>query len=115
MTITVFGIPNCDTVKKAREWLRAHGVRHVFHNFRADGLEPSTLQRWVEALGWETVLNRNATTFRALPAGDKEGLATSGAVRLMLAHPTLIKRPVLEAPKTLLVGFKPEAYVAAFR
>ncbi|KAF0176558.1 MAG: ArsC family reductase [Hyphomonadaceae bacterium] len=110
---TLYGIPNCDTVKKARVWLAAHGVGHAFHNYRTDGIDRGRLERWVQEAGWEKVLNRAGTTFRALADEDKHGLDAKKAVTLMLAQPSLIKRPVLERGDLLLLGFKPEIYASA--
>lgn len=114
MTITIYGIPNCDTMKKARAWLEDHGVDYVFHDYRKQGLEPGRLDGWMEKLGWEVLLNKAGTTFRKLPDTDKENIDTGRAKALMLAHPTMIKRPVLDVDGRLLVGFKPEAYAEAF-
>lgn len=108
--ITLYGIPNCDTVKKARNWLEGHGVEHAFHNYRQDGLEAATLDGWVEKLGWEVLLNKSSATFRALSDADKAGLDADKAKALMLANPTLIKRPVLVLGERLLVGFKQDVY-----
>lgn len=114
MTITIYGIPNCDTMKKARAWLEDHGVDYVFHDYRKQGLEPGRLDGWMEKLGWEVLLNKAGTTFRKLPDADKENIDAGRAKALMLAHPTMIKRPVLDVDGRLLVGFKPEAYAGAF-
>ncbi|HEY4192629.1 MAG TPA: ArsC family reductase [Mesorhizobium sp.] len=114
MTTTIYGIPNCDTMKKARAWLEGHGVTYAFHDYRADGLEADRLQGWIGKLGWEVLLNKASTTFRALADSDKQGLDAAKAKQLMLAHPTMIKRPVLELDGRLLVGFKPAAYEDAF-
>lgn len=114
MTVTLYGIPNCDTVKKARDWLAQHGIAYRFHDFRKDGLERERLAGWVEELGWESVLNRAGTTFRALGPGDKMGLGPAKAVALMLAQPAMVKRPVLDLGTRRLVGFKPEIYAQAF-
>lgn len=113
MTITIYGIPNCDTMKKARAWLESHGVAYVFHDYRKQGLEPEQLDGWVEKLGWEVLLNKAGTTFRKLADTDKENLDAGKAKVLMLAHPTMIKRPVLDLGGRLLVGFKPEIYAEA--
>ena len=113
-TPTIHGIPNCDTMKKARAWLEARGVAHAFHDYRRDGLPPGLLESWVARLGWEVLLNRAGTTFRKLPETAREGLDEARAIELMRAHPALIKRPVLVAGDRLLVGFKPETYAAAF-
>ena len=113
-TVTIYGIPNCDTMKKARAWLDAHNVAHAFHDYRKAGLDKAMLEGWVERAGWETILNRAGTTFRALGEADKANLTAARAVKLMLAQPGLIKRPVLIAGKDMLVGFKPELYAALF-
>lgn len=114
MSITLYGIPNCDTVKKARTWLEGHGTSHHFHNFRVAGIDAGKLTAWCEALGWETVLNRAGTTFKKLPDADKIGLNQAKAIALMLAQPSMIKRPIVEYPSGLLVGFKPDQWEAAF-
>lgn len=108
----IYGIKNCDTMKKARTWLDSHGVAYEFHDYKVAGVDGDDLKRWVKALGWEVLLNRAGTTFRKLPDADKEGLTEAKAIKLMLAQPSMIKRPVLEREKTLLVGFKPEEYRA---
>ncbi len=113
-TVTIYGIPNCDTMKKARAWLDAHKVAHTFHDYRKAGLDKAMLEGWVERAGWETILNRAGTTFRALGEADKANLTAARAVKLMLAQPGMIKRPVLIAGKDMLVGFKPELYAALF-
>ena len=112
MTLTLYGIPNCDTVKKARVWLDQHGVSHAFHDYRKAGIDRPRLEAWVAEHGWETVLNRAGTTFRALPEADKADLTAAKAVGLMLAQPSMIKRPVLDLGDRTLVGFKPERYAA---
>lgn len=106
MSITLYGIPNCDTVKKARTWLDAKGIAYTFHDYKKQGADPAKLQDWVEQAGWEKVLNRAGTTFRKLPDADKEGLGAAKAVKVMAANPSAIKRPVVEHPGGLLVGFK---------
>lgn len=111
--IQVYGIPNCDTVKKARAWLEAEGLAYTFHDYKKEGADPARLERWVAEKGWETVLNRRGTTFRALPDGDKADIDASKAVRLMTEHPSTIKRPVVEHPGGLLVGFDPVAWARA--
>jgi arsenate reductase len=113
MTPTLYGIPNCDTVKKARVWLDQHGVAYAFHDYKKAGIDRARLERWVAAHGWETVLNRAGTTFRALPDADKADLSADKAIGLMLAQPSMIKRPVLDLGDRTLVGFKPEIYEAA--
>lgn len=111
--LTIYGIKNCDTMKKARSWLEAHGVAHAFHDYKASGIDRASLERWVAEHGWETVLNRAGTTFRALPDADKQGLDADKAIALMLAQPAMIKRPVLDLGRRTLVGFKPEIYEQA--
>ena len=113
--VTIYGIKNCDTMKKACAWLDGHGVACTFHDYKTAGIERDVLERWVETLGWEVLLNRAGTTFRALPEADKAGLTAKKAVTLMLAQPSMIKRPVLFSGGKLLVGFKPELYAALFR
>lgn len=114
MTVTIYGIRNCDTMKKARGWLEGRGIDYAFHDYKASGIERGRLEGWVRALGWETLLNRAGTTFRKLPDEEKQGLDAGRAVSLMLAQPSMIKRPVLEADGRLLVGFRPESYRAVF-
>lgn len=114
MTITLYGIKACDTMKKARTWLDEHGVAYDFHDYKAVGIDRARLERWVGEAGWETVLNRAGTTFRKLPDADKIGIDAQKAIGLMLAQPSMIKRPVLDLGDRLLVGFKPDAYQAAF-
>ena len=112
--ITLFGIPNCDTMKKARVWLDDQGAVHQFHDHRKDGVDPARLAAWIHAHGWEIVLNRAGTTFRALPEADKVGLDAVKATALMLAQPGMIKRPVLDlGDGRTLVGFKPDVWAAA--
>ena len=110
MAITIYGIKNCDTMKKARAWLDSHGVKYAFHDYKSEGIAKDKLKVWSDELGWETLLNRAGTTFRKLPDADKEGLNERKALALMLAQPSMIKRPVLEAGSKLLVGFKPDVY-----
>ena len=111
MTVTIYGIKNCDTMKKARAWLASHGVEHEFHDYKVDGLERERLERWCKKLGWETLLNRSGMTFRKLPDKAKQSLDAPKAMALMLAQPSIIKRPVLDlGGGRLLVGFKPESY-----
>ena len=113
MSIAVYGIPNCDTVKKARRWLEARGLAHVFHDYKKEGADPARLAGWVEAAGWEKVLNRAGTTFRKLPEAEREGLDAARAVAVMVANPSCIKRPVVEYPGGLLVGFRESEWEAA--
>ena len=110
MPNTIYGIKNCDTMKKARAWLDGHGVAYEFHDYKTAGIAKDKLKRWSDELGWETLLNRAGTTFRKLPDADKEGLNERKALALMLAQPSMIKRPVLDLGGKLLVGFKPEIY-----
>jgi arsenate reductase len=115
MPITIYGIPNCDTMKKARAWLAEHGTEHRFHDYKKEGIDAERLEGWCKKAGWEALLNRSGTTFRKLPEKDKQALDARKAVALMLAQPSLIKRPVLDMGRgRLLVGFKPEVYGAAF-
>ncbi len=114
MTVTLHGIRNCDTMKKARAWLDAAGVGFVFHDYKTAGIDAATLDAWVDKVGWEPLLNRAGTTFRGLPDTDKTDIDRAKAVWLMLANPSMIKRPVLDQDGTLIVGFKPERYAAAF-
>jgi len=111
----LYGIKNCDTMKKARAWLDAKGVAYEFHDYKAEGVEKAALERWAKAVGWEVLLNRAGATFRALPDADKAGLSEKKAIALMLKQPSMIKRPVLEQGAKILVGFKPEIYAAAFK
>ena len=109
----LYGIPNCDTVKKARVWLDEHGVAFDFHDYKKAGIDRARLQAWVSEHGWETILNRAGTTFRALPEANKANLDAGKAIDLMLAQPSMIKRPVLDLGDRTLVGFKPDIYAAA--
>jgi len=110
-SVTVYGMKNCETMKKARAWLEKHGVDYSFHDYKTAGIERDRLQRWCNKAGWETLLNHNGTTFRKLPDKDKTGLDAKKAIALMLAQPSMIKRPVLElGGGKLLVGFAPAEY-----
>jgi len=111
---TLYGIKNCDTVRKARKWLDAHGIEYTFHDVRSDGLEKKDLSAWEKAVGWEVLLNKRGTTWRQLADADKEGIDQARAIQLMLAQPAMIKRPVLVHPKGIHVGFKPAEYEALF-
>ena len=113
MTITLYGIPNCDTVKKARVWMEGAGQAYAFHDYKKAGIDEARLRGWARRVGWEKLLNRAGTTFRKLPEADKADLDADKAVALMLAQPSMIKRPVLEAGDTLLVGFKEDEWKAA--
>ncbi|SFU22819.1 ArsC family reductase [Mesorhizobium sp. YR577] len=114
MTVTIYGIKNCDTMKKARTWLEGHGIEYRFHDYKTEGLDRAQLAGWCKELGWEVLLNRAGTTFRALAEGDKQDLDTEKAMALMLAQPSMVKRPVLDVSGKLLVGFKPERYAEMF-
>ncbi len=113
MTVTVYGIPNCDTVKKARTWLDAQGIAYAFHDYKKAGADAGKLAQWCAAAGWEKVLNRAGTTFKKLPDADKADLDAAKAVAVMAANPSSIKRPIVEHPGGLLVGFKPDEWAAA--
>ncbi len=110
---TIYGIKNCDTMKKARGWLDGQGVVYAFHDYKVSGIDRTTLGGWVAEHGWQTILNRAGTTFRKLPDEDRDGLDADKAIALMLAQPSMIKRPVLDLGDRTLVGFKPETYAAA--
>ena len=110
-SITIYGIKNCDTMKKARAWLDKHGIDYTFHDYKTVGIERERLEQWCKKVGWETLLNRAGTTFRKLPDKDKNGIDAKKAMALMLSQPSMIKRPVLDlGGGKLLVGFKPEVY-----
>jgi Spx/MgsR family transcriptional regulator len=111
MPITIYGIKNCDTMKKARAWLDKHKIDYVFHDYKSAGIDKDKLERWAKKAGWETLINRSGLTFKKLPDKDKEGLTEKKALALMLKQPSMIKRPVLDlGGGKLLVGFKPEQY-----
>jgi arsenate reductase len=112
--VTIYGIKTCDTMRKARAWLDGRGVAYAFHDYKAAGIARGMLEAWAREVGWETLLNRAGTTFRALPDRDKVGLDERKAIGLMVAQPSMIKRPVLDAGGRLLVGFKPDQYEEAF-
>jgi arsenate reductase len=113
MAITIYGIKACDTMKRARDWLDSHAVAYDFHDYKASGIDRARLERWAGEVGWETLLNRAGTTFRKLPEADKAPLDVGKAIALMLAQPSMIKRPVLDLGDRLLIGFKPEIYAAS--
>jgi arsenate reductase (glutaredoxin) len=115
MTVTIYGIKNCDTMKKARAWLEAHKVDYAFHDYKASGIDKKRLEAWAKDVGWETLLNRAGTTFKKLPESEREGVTEKKALALMLAQPSMIKRPVLETGHKLVVGFKPDIYSATLR
>ena len=108
--IVIYGIRNCDTMKKARAWLDGHSVPYQFHDYKSEGIDRSRLERWTKRLGWESVLNRAGTTFRKLADDDKQGLTEKKAIGLMLAQPSMIKRPILEADGDIAAGFRPADY-----
>jgi arsenate reductase (glutaredoxin) len=110
VSITIYGIKNCDTMKKARAWLETHHVAYDFHDYKAEGIDRKRLEGWAKSVGWETLLNRAGTTFRKLPEKDKDALTQAKAIALMLEQPSMIKRPVLDVGGKLVVGFKPEIY-----
>jgi arsenate reductase len=112
--VAIYGIKNCDTMKKARKWLDEHHVAYAFHDYKAEGIDRAHLNAWIAAVGWETVLNRSGTTFRALPEAAREPLTKAKAIALMLEQPSMIKRPVLEVGGEIIVGFRPEIYAAKF-
>jgi arsenate reductase len=108
--IVIYGIKNCDTMKKARAWLDGHDIAYAFHDYKTAGIEKARLEGWIAQLGWEALLNRAGTTFRKLPDAEKEGLTEKKAIALMLAQPSMIKRPVLEKSGKITAGFRPEQY-----
>ncbi|MEZ5654689.1 MAG: ArsC family reductase [Sphingobium sp.] len=113
-TPRMFGIPNCDTIKKARTWLEAQSIAYEFHDYKKAGVDEGALRQWVGEHGWEVILNKAGTTFRKLPDADKSGIDAEKAIALMLANPSMIKRPVLDLGDRWIVGFKPDIYAAAF-
>lgn len=115
MIPTLYGIRNCDTMKKARAWLDAHGVAYAFHDYKVAGIDAARLDDWIGRVGWEILLNRAGTTFRKLPEAERADIDVAKATALMLAQPSMIKRPVLDTGDALLVGFKPERYDAALK
>lgn len=112
MTVTIYGIRNCDTMKKARAWLDTNGIEYRFHDYKADGIDMTDLHRWCTDAGWEKLLNRAGTTFRKLPEDRKNDLDQNGAIFLMVEQSSMIKRPVVEADGKLFIGFKPEEYAS---
>ncbi|MCF7820869.1 MAG: ArsC family reductase [Mariprofundaceae bacterium] len=112
--IEMFGIPNCDTIKKARRWLQAEGVEYQFHDYKKEGVDASLLSQWCAAQGWEVLLNRRGTTWRKLPDSEKEGINELKAIELMVKNPSMIKRPVLIFGDCVTVGFSPESYQLLF-
>lgn len=114
MSPTLYGMPNCDTVKKARGWLDGRGVTYAFHDYKKAGIDAATLNRWADAVGWEVLLNRAGTTFRKLSDAERADIDRAKAIGLMIAQPSLIKRPVVEGAGPLLLGFKPDVWSATF-
>lgn len=112
MSITIYGIKNCDTMKKARTWLDRRSIEYAFHDYKTAGIDRDRLAQWTKRLGWETLLNRSGTTFRKLDERERMDLNEAKALELMLAQPAMIKRPVLDLGRELLVGFKPEVYAS---
>ena len=112
--ITLYGIKNCDTVRKARAWLELNGIDYAFHDFREDGLDRNQLQSWLDELGWETLINRRSTTWKQLDPETRESMDRASAMAAALEQPTLIKRPVLDTGASLHVGFKPADYAKFF-
>jgi len=113
-SVKIHGIKNCDMMKKAFDWLNGHGIAHDFHDYKKLGANEADLVRWSDAAGWEKLLNRAGTTFRKLPEADQQDLTRDKAIALMVANPSMIKRPVLETGSTIEIGFKPERYAALF-
>lgn len=113
MTLTMYGIKNCDTVAKARKWLEDRGQAYAFHDYKAAGIDRSRLEAWVDELGWEPLLNRAGTTFRKLDEADRQNIDREKAISLMLSNPSMIKRPVLDLGDRRLVSFKPDLYEGA--
>ncbi|MFS0773650.1 arsenate reductase [Sphingomonas sp. 1P08PE] len=114
MTVQLFGIRSCDTMRKAMAWLEAAGVSYAFHDYKKEGADADMVRGWVDRLGWEAVLNRAGTTFRKLPEAERTGLDADRAVALMLAQPSMIRRPMLVHGAVLEAGFKPDRYAAIF-
>ena len=111
--VAIYGIKACDTMKKARVWLETRGVDYAFHDYKTQGIDRALLSAWADAVGWEVLLNRSGTTFRKLPEADRVDLDREKAIGLMLAQPSMIKRPVLDVGGSFVVGFKPDVYAAA--
>jgi arsenate reductase len=113
-SVTIYGIKNCDTMKKARAWLDKRGVAYAFHDYKAEGIDKPRLEAWAKTVGWDVLLNEAGTTFKKLPDKDREGVTEKKAIALMLAQPSMIKRPVLDVGGKLTVGFKPDIYEKVF-
>jgi Spx/MgsR family transcriptional regulator len=114
MAVRVYGIPNCDTMKKARAWLAEAGIAATLHDYKTQGVDAALLETWVDRFGWDRLLNRAGTTFRKLPDADKADLTRERAIGVMLAHPSAIRRPVLVHGDAVEVGFDPARYAALF-
>lgn len=114
MTTVMYGIKNCDTIKKAKKWLEANELEFTFHDHRVNGLDKAQLLTWCETLGWEQVLNKRGTTYRQLTDEQKAGLTEATAIELLMAQPAMIKRPILEVGEQLILGFKADIYATAF-
>lgn len=113
-SVALYGIKTCDTMRKARAWLDEHGIAYAFHDYKSQGIDAEHLKKWIQQVGWEKLLNKAGTTFRKLPEAEKANLTEARAVALMVAQPSMIKRPVLEAEGALEVGFKPDVYERFF-
>ena len=112
--VTLYGISNCDTVKKARNWLDQHGIDYRFHDLRKDGLDAATVSSWLQQLGWETVVNKRSTSWKALPAAERESMNTDSALAAILEQPTLVKRPLLDTGYERHCGFSSASYATLF-
>jgi len=112
--ITMYGIKNCDTIKKARKWLEAEGVDYQFHDYKKEGIQKNQLVTWIAQLGWEVLLNKRGTTWRKLPDEVKDNIDEASAITVMLENTSIIKRPVLDTGNTLLVGFSADEYAKHF-
>ncbi len=115
MTLTIYGIPNCDTIKKARKWMDAAGVAYAFHDYKKAGIDEAQLKRWIDEAGWDMLLNKRGTTYRKLSNADKADIGDAKAARLMAANPSMIKRPVIEGAGELIVGFDEALYARRLR
>ncbi len=115
MTVTLYGIKNCDTIKKARKWLEGSGIDYCFHDFRVDGIDKNLVDGWLKKVDWQVLLNTRGTTWRKLPDDIKEGINKTKAISLMLEHPAIIKRPVLAVKNNFYVGFREEDYKEIFK
>jgi len=112
--VVIYGIKNCDTMKKARAWLDSHGVAYAFHDYKTEGIDKASLEGWAKQVGWDVLLNRAGTTFRKLPDAERDNVTEKKAIALMLEQPSMIKRPVLDVGGQLVVGFRPEIYSKTF-